>query len=299
MSHKMSERMKRMFLMAVLSMLVGLLSAQDIYVYSVIGQAERQENGKWVALQKRNALKMDDVVRVADNSALSIIDRKAEKIYSISQTSSKKVSELIANYKGKQSYAANFVSHASKSLFNGGTDKISNDAAGCTYRGDIIENDIAKALIAKAKGVSMSNFNNATTDYQISFEILDRESKQPLGNEVVIDKQAIFRIKNMSDVPLYVNILDINQLNEKYVCLPIDDATTMSHLLIPANCTIDLVAYPIEFAEPKGVDNLMLIATEVPYDLRQVKKYLEKVDPASVKSSSYPVGVYSKNITVK
>ena len=189
--------MKRMFLMAVLSMLVGLLSAQDIYVYSVIGQAERQENGKWVALQKRNALKMDDVVRVADNSALSIIDRKAEKIYSISQTSSKKVSELIANYKGKQSYAANFVSHASKSLFNGGTDKISNDAAGCTYRGDIIENDIAKALIAKAKGVSMSNFNNATTDYQISFEILDRESKQPLGNEVVIDKQAIFRIKNI------------------------------------------------------------------------------------------------------
>lgn len=285
--------------MAVLSMLVGVLSAQDIYVYSVIGQAERQENGQWVALQKRNQLKNDDVVRVADNSALSIIDRKAEKIYSISQTSGKKVSELIANYKGKQSYAANFVSHASKSLFNGGTDKISNDAAGCTYRGDIIENDIAKALIAKAKGVSMNNFNNATTDYQISFEILDRDSKQALGNEVVVDKQAIFRIKNMSDVPLYVNILDINQMNEKYVCLPIDDATTMSHLLIPANCTIDLVSYPIEFAEPKGVDNLMLIATEVPYDLRQVKKYLEKVDPSTTTSSNYPVGVYSQNITVK
>lgn len=292
-------RMKRMILMAVMSMLVGLLAAQDIYVYSVIGQAERQENGKWVILQKRNPLKMEDVVRVSDNSALSIIDRKAEKIYSISQTNGKKVSELIANYKGKQTYASNFVSHASKALFNGGSDRISNDAAGCTYRGDIVENDIAKSLIAKAKGASMNNFNNATTDYQVSFEILDRKTKQPLGSEVAIDSQAIFRITNNSDVPLYINILDINQQNEKYVCLPIDDATTMSHLLIPANCTIDLVSYPIEFAEPKGVDNLMLIATEIPYDLRQVKKYLEKVDASNTATSNYPIGVYSKKINVK
>lgn len=292
--------MKKTILAAVLSMLVGLLSAQDIYVYSVIGRAERQENGQWVMLQKRNQLKMDDVIRVADNSALSIIDRKAEKIYSIPQTSSKKISELIAAYKGKQSYAANFVSHASKSLFNGGSDRISNDAAGCTYRGDIIENDIAKSLIAKVKGAgSFDGFDNAKTDYQISFEILDRNTKSTLGAEVLVDNQAIFRITNSSDVPLYINILDINQLGEKYVCLPIDDATTMSHLLIPANCTIDLVSYPIEFAEPKGVDNLILIATEVPYDLRQVKKYLEKVDANAAATSNYPIGVYSKNVTVK
>ena len=73
----------------------------------------------------------------------------------------------------------------------------------------------------------------------------------------------------------------------------------MSHLLIPANCTIDLVSYPIEFAEPKGVDNLMLIATEIPYDLRQVKKYLEKVDASNTATSNYPIGVYSKKINVK
>ncbi len=291
--------MRKCFLIALLSMLVSLVCAQDIYVYSVIGKAEKQANGKWVALQKRDPLLLTDMIRVDNNSALSFIDRKAEKIYSISQNNGQKVSELIANYKSKQSYASNFVSHASKSLFNGGSDRISHEAAGCTYRGDIIENDIAKAILAKHNGSPLGSMNNAKTDYAISFSILDRRTKAELEGVVALDSQAVFRIKNSSDTPLYVNILDINKNGEKYDCLPIDDATTMSHLLIPGNCTIDLTTYPVEFSEPVGIDNLILIATEVPYDLRQVMKYFDKADASKVQSSNYPVGVYCKKIEVK
>lgn len=135
---------------------------------------------------KRNPLQLNDVVRVGNNSALSFIDRKAEKIYSISQNNGQKVSELIANYKGKQSYAANFVSHASKSLFNGGSDRISHEAAGCTYRGDIVENDIAKAILAKHKGNELGSMNNANTDYAISFSILDRRTRAELEGVVAL-----------------------------------------------------------------------------------------------------------------
>ena len=291
--------MKKSFLIALLSMLVSLVCAQDIYVYSVIGKAEKQKDCKWVALQKRDPLQLSDMIRVDNNSALSFIDRKAEKIYSISQNNGQKVSELIANYKSKQSYASNFVSHASKSLFNGGSDRISHEAAGCTYRGDIIENDIAKAILAKHNGSPLGSMNNAKTDYAISFSILDRRTKAELEGVVALDSQAVFRIKNNSDTPLYVNILDINKNGEKYDCLPIDDATTMSHLLIPGNCTIDLTTYPVEFSEPVGIDNLILIATEVPYDLRQVMKYFDKADASKVQSSNYPVGVYCKKIEVK
>ena len=291
--------MKKSFLIALLSMLVSFVCAQDIYVYSIIGKAEKQTNGKWVALQKRDPLLLTDMIRVDNNSALSFIDRKAEKIYSISQNNGQKVSELIANYKSKQSYASNFVSHASKSLFNGGSDRISHEAAGCTYRGDIIENDIAKAILAKHNGSPLGSMNNAKTDYAISFSILDRRTKAELEGVVALDSQAVFRIKNSSDTPLYVNILDINKNGEKYDCLPIDDATTMSHLLIPGNCTIDLTTYPVEFSEPVGIDNLILIATEVPYDLRQVMKYFDKADAYKVQSPNYPVGVYCKKIEVK
>lgn len=291
--------MRKIILMMLMSLCsIMFVGAQDIYVYSIIGSAEKQENGKWVPLQKRNPLDVKDIVRVANNSALSFIDRKAEKIYSISQTNGKSVGELIAAYKGKQSFASNFVSHASKSLFNGGSDRISHEAAGCTYRGDIVENDIAKSILLKHKGVALGSMDNAKTDYAISFDVLDRESKNVL-DAVKVDGQAIFRIKNNSDVPLYVNILDVNEAGEKFVCLPIDDATTMSHLLIPANCTIDLAAHPIEFTEPKGVDNLILIATEVPYDLRQVKSYLDKNDSSSIENADYPIGVYCKPVVIK
>lgn len=292
--------MKRIFFAAIFSMLACMLSAQDMYVYSVIGQAEKQVNGEWQLLQKRDKLSGSDIVRVSDNSALSVLDRTAEKLYSFSQTNSKKLSELIANYKGKQNYSANFVAHASKSLFNGGSDRISNDAAGCTYRGDIIENDIAKALIYKAQGVSFNDFNNAKTDYAISFDILDRNTLQPVEGSIKANSQAIVRIKNKSDMALYVNILDFDQTsNEKAVCLPIDDATTLSHLLIPAHCTIDLTTFPIGFYEPKGLNNLVLVAAEVPYDLRQVSKYLDKADVKNIQASKYPVGVYAKDIIIK
>lgn len=291
--------MRRIIFIAIMSMLSCVLFAQDMYVYSVIGVAEKQVNGKWQVLQKRDQLSDADLIRVGDNSALSVLDRKAEKLYSFSQTNSKKMSELIANYKGKQSYSANFVSHASKALFNGGSDRISHEAAGCTYRGDIIENDIAQALVFRAKGKSFDNYDNAATDYAVTFEVLDRETKQSLEGVVKIDNQAIFRIKNNSESALYINILDIDSQKNRAVCLPIDDATTMSHLLIPANCTIDLSTYPVQFAEPAGVDNLILIATEEPFDLRQVNNYLEKVDPAAVQKGNYPVGVYSRQILIK
>ena len=41
--------------------------------------------------------------------------------------------------------------------------------------------------------------DNAKTDYAISFDVLDRESKNVL-DAVKVDGQAIFRIKNNSDV---------------------------------------------------------------------------------------------------
>ena len=65
----------------------------------------------------------------------------------------------------------------------------------------------------------------------------------------------------------------------------------------PANCTVDLNDYPIEFIEPKGLDCLILIASEEPFDLRMVNRILS----TSVldQNSKYPVGVYKKNINVK
>jgi hypothetical protein len=289
--------MKKYILFIVLALISVSAGAQDLYVYSVIGKVEKKVDNEWQPLRKREKLLEKDIVRVLDNSALSIMDRQNEKVYSVSKTSEKAVQDIIGGIKDKQgSVSGQLFSHMSKSLFNGEADKITHTAAGCTYRGDIIENDIAKTIFAKQKGDSIQKIDNANTDYAVAFELIGRNNNRIITNKAAVEEQAFFRIKNNSDKPLYVNVLDIDSNGEMYVCLPTDDAQTMAHLLIPPHSVVDLKEYPIEFTDPKGEDCLLLIATEVPFDLRIINQYLqmELQEP----QIAYPVGLYRKNILV-
>lgn len=290
--------MKKIAIALLASLFSVLLHAQDIYVYSSTGVAEVQKGSEWTKLKKRDVLSANDVVRIAQNSSLTLLDKKAEKMYAIPQSGAKKLATLLDELKGKQqNVTAQFFNHAMKSMFNGGSDRISHEAAGCTYRGDIVENDIAKSLFAKMNGTSLKGATNQRTDYAISFELVEREGDNSIQGEAKIGGQAIFRVKNNGDKPMYVNVLDLDSEGETYVCLPMDDAQTMAHLLIPAESTIDLVDFPIEFTEPAGEERMVLIATEEPYDLRIVNRYLK--ENRVKQSSNYPVGLYVKNLSIK
>lgn len=289
--------MKKIAITLLTSLFCCVLHAQDIYVYSSTGTAEVQKGSEWSRLKKRDVLSSNDVIRIGQNSSLTLLDKKGEKMYSIPQSSAKTLSVLIDELKGKQqNVTSQFFNHAMKSMFNGGADRISHEAAGCTYRGDIVENDIAKSLFAKMNGTSLKGATNQKTDYAISFELVEREGNRDIQNEAKIGGQAIFRVKNSGDKPMYVNVLDMDSNGDTYVCLPMDDAQTMAHLLIPAESTIDLIDFPIEFTEPAGQERMVLIATEEPYDLRIVNKYLK--DSRVKQASTYPVGLYVKNLSV-
>lgn len=289
--------MKKIAITLLTSLFCCVLHAQDIYVYSSTGTAEVQKGSEWSRLKKRDVLSSNDVIRIGQNSSLTLLDKKGEKMYSIPQSSAKTLSVLIDELKGKQqNVTSQFFNHAMKSMFNGGADRISHEAAGCTYRGDIVENDIAKSLFAKMNGTSLKGATNQKTDYAISFELVEREGNRDIQNEAKIGGQAIFRVKNSGDKPMYVNVLDMDSNGDTYVCLPMDDAQTMAHLLIPAESTIDLIDFPIEFTEPAGEERMVLIATEEPYDLRIVNKYLK--DNRVKQTSTYPVGLYVKNLSV-
>lgn len=290
--------MKRYFVIIITAFLCGLVSAQDLYVYSTIGTAEVKKGGSWQKLKRRDAVSMTDMIRVADNSALSLLDRKAEKVYALSKTAEKSAQSAIDAVKDKQpSMSAQFFNHAMKSMFNGEADKISHSAAGCTYRGDVVENDIAKSLASKCNGAGLKTITNEKTDMAVSFEIIDRETGTVINNQTQVGTQSYFRLHNNSNTALYVNVLDLDAQGGSYSCLPMDDAQTMSHLLIPAEATVDLSEYAIEFTEPVGSDCFVLIAVSQPYDLRMVEKYL-KSNPAPA-TNAMPLGVYKREMIVK
>ena len=288
--------MKR--LISVASMLVMAVAtfAGNLFVYSVTGSVERKAGNAWQTLTKRAELQESDVVRVKDGASLSIIDKSAQKIYATGAVDGKSVSAIIKEQGSASSASTQFVAHAVKSLFNGnGTDNISHSAAGCTYRGDIIESDIAKSILAKKNSDDQFNVSNEKSDFGISFDLVDRKT-----GEIVVaakaGKEVYFRVKNNSSKILYVNVIDIASNGEMAECLPIDDAQTLSHLLIPANCVIDLEDYPVELTYPLGTDNLVLVASEVPYDLRQVNKFLKM--PNIKADGKQQIGVYSRTIAI-
>ena len=290
--------MKKIVITFMLSLLCYVVSAQSLYVYSIIGKAEVLQGNDWVKLEKRAKLSSKDNIRVGENSALSLLDRDAEKIYSIPETTGD-VSKIIESLKDKQqNVSSQFFQHAMRSMFNGGSDKISHSAAGCTYRGDEVEFDISRSIQQKLNGAKMDEISNEKTDYSISFEVIKRNTKEKVEGNANIGEQSFFRIKNNSNKPMYVNILDIDAQGKRVVCLPMDDAQTMAHLLIPANCTIDLTDYSTEFTESKGTDCMILVAAENPFDLRMVSNKIDESDNKNA-TKHFPVGIYKKKTTVE
>ena len=67
--------MKKLIIAALLC-LGELAGAQNLIVYNVTGTAEKQEAGAWKKLTRREVLQENDVVRVGQNSALSILNKE-------------------------------------------------------------------------------------------------------------------------------------------------------------------------------------------------------------------------------
>lgn len=284
------------YIIAALLCLCELAGAQNLIVFNVTGTAEKQEGGAWKRLSRREVLNDNDIVRVGNNSALSILDKGNNKVYAMKETNAEKVSALIAGIQNNSSSSSGkYFNHMVSSLVNGSSSTVSHNAAGCTYRGATIENDIARTLAFKQGNNSLVSISNGTSDYSVRFDIMDRKADTTLNN-VFIGKEAYFRITNNSNNDLYVNIIDINAEGELYDCLPIDEGMTQSHLLIPAQSVVDLKDYPISFAEPAGTDNLMLLALPEPFDLRVVNKVLQSPGLTAAKSCS--LGVYNKRVKI-
>lgn len=290
--------MKKFLILALLAF-CQLVGAQNLYVYNVIGKASWLVGTAWKPLTKRTALKQTDKVRVEANSSLSIIDKQNNKVYAFKQTQGAQVvGALVQQVSGNSSsLSSKFFSHAVASLFGGSSDKVSHNAAGCTYRGVSVEGDIARTLVYKEKNSSLVQINNAQTDYSVTFDLIDPALDSAISSPVYIGREVFFRIHNNSKKDLYVNIIDVDDDGKLSDCLPVDDGLTMSHLLIPAESVIDLSNYPVTFVAPQGTDHLILVAYDEPFDVRVVNSTL--LTPGLKPVSSTVVGLYNRMVEVR
>ena len=262
--------MKRLVLYLVCLFLACSANAQ-YYVYQTTGEVSVQHEGIWRDAYVTQKLDPSDLVRTGDRSCLVVLDRKAEKVYSFQVVSPRSVDELV---RAQSSKAKSLGSEVCQGIFDSmfGRNEKSMAAyktvSGVTYRGEEAERAIAAALAAGQQSSKM-----------VSFRLVDMDSDATL-TKVKSGEMAVVEVTNHTDKPLYFNIIDIDSNGAMSPVMPFDEYQTMLHLFVPPHSVVRFSAYPVEFYEPLGRDQLILVAHSEPFNLANVLDLWPQMSPA-------------------
>lgn len=263
--------MKRFIL--ILVCLICACSAQaQYYVYQVTGDVSICRDGVWEDAYVTRKLSGKDLVRTGDRSCVVILDRKNEKVYSFQSITPAPLEKLVNAQSPKSRKLTSEVCQGIYDvMFRQGQRSRSayEMVSGATYRGEDADRVIASALAA-----------DQGSSEQVSFRLVAVDSDDTVY-EAKAGQLAVVEVTNHADIPLYFNLIDIDSEGSVSVVMPFDEYQTMLHLYIPPRSVIRYAAYPIEFYEPAGVDNLVLAAYHEPFNLNNVLKLLPQSVPAT------------------
>ena len=105
----------------------------------------------------------------------------------------------------------------------------------------------------------------------------DVESGKEVGDVVKIGQRALFKVRNHADIPLFVNVIDVDAAGNMAECIPVPDQSYMPLLMVPANSEVVLIDFPVEFSHPAGVDTLIPLAWHEPYDVKVVIENIKTI----------------------
>lgn len=248
--------MRRLKLISILLLVSCSAFAQKLWVYSINGIAEKKEGTAWIALQRTDKLSASDLIRTGETSSLTILDRLNNKLYSFQGKAPASVKFIIESQQKNPSLAKEFISYLWKSV-NG---KVPTEikSTGVVYRDGDNASLIAQNL----------------TKYKVDVTLLSAETGDELGDVVKIGQRALFKITNHADVPLFVNVVDVDSAGNMAACIPIITLSILPLLMVPANSEVVLNSFPVEFSRPVGTDILIPIAWHEPF---YVDSVIEKI----------------------
>lgn len=262
--------MKRLILFFLSIVLAWTANAQ-YYVYQVTGEVSVGRDGKWTDAYATQKLAPSDLLLTGDRACVVVLDRGKEKVYSFQTESPRSVEDLVKSQGAKTKSLTSEVFHGIMDSMFGRKDASMtayNTVSGVTYRGEEEEREIAAALAAAQASSKL-----------LSFRLVGIDSDETL-TKVKPGEVAVVEVTSHADVALYVNIVDIDSEGNMNPVMPFDEYNTMLHLFVPPHSVVKLSAHPVEFFEPLGRDQLILVAHPLPFDLANVLKLLPDSAPA-------------------
>lgn len=286
------------------------VSAQQYTVYSVAGDVFVKENGREVRLKPRKTITAGTVLRIENESAVTVLDERNSKMFSMTETGTSTAGKLIA---GKKSSAKNlskqYMGYLVKQLFASGSKQMSHpdtymQSTATAYRSEAFDSLMLRSVAAAIAECATGNGNaekafavsgkQPSSDLDVSFELVSCDTGETLGRDVEGNTGCYVRVRNGTDELLYVNVLNIDASGNKYLVLPVDSASSCSHLLVPPMSTVAFKSEPMIFGDTASEESFLLVATEEPVDFSIL---MSPIKPSE--GSRMRTGLFGRRFSVK
>lgn len=272
--------MNRLFLLLQLLIFTSALQAQTYTVYSTIGTTRIVEGKKSVPLTPRKQINTKMRLYIGAESAVTVLDEKNNKMYSFSTEGTFLVGQLVSKASNKgRSISKQYMSYLVKQLFSEGSQKMTHpdtymQVTATSYRSASSDSMLIRRIVESlppAEGLTTEQLlcnpaNTLQTDMDVRFELVSCDTGFEIKDKVEGNTGSYVRVHNNTEEALYVNVLNIDRLGNKYLILPVDEAATCAHLLVPPMSTVSFKSEPFIFSEEPSEESFILIATQDPVD---------------------------------
>lgn len=264
----------RRLVLILIALLVAFSANAQMYVYGVNGEASVCRDGKWFTAYSSLSLQPTDLLKTGDGSYVVVLDRGERKMYSFQSAFPRTLSELVRVQKPKiRSLLGEVCQGIYNSIFakKGSEDFAYNNVSGVTYRSEDDDRMIAAAI---ASGQPSSS--------KVSFRFVDMNGNAL--NRIQSGQVAYVEVVSRLDYPVFVNLIDVDSRGSVAPVFSLAQMQAQIRLFVPPHSVVRFEGMPVEFYEPLGMDQIILIASRQPFDVKNVLKLLPTVDPGISKS---------------
>ena len=294
----MQNRIITMFLMLILA---SVIQAQTYTVYSVIGNARIVEGKKSTPLTARKQINTKARLFIGAESSVTVLDEKNNKMFSFSAEGTSIVENLIEKASKKaKTISKQYMSFLVKQLFSDESQRMIHpdtymQVTATSYRSASKDSMLVHRIVQSLPSVGglsveqqlCKSDNTLQSDMDVRFELVSCDTGFEIKDIVKKNTGGYVRVHNNTDNALYVNVLDIDEKGNKYLVLPVDEAATCAHLLVPPMSTVSFKSEPFIFSEDPMKETFILVATQDPVDFSILMNPIQNVGGKTIKSGLY------------
>lgn len=266
--------------MLLMLLFASAINAQTYTVYSVIGNARIVNGKKSIPLTARKQIDTKTRLFIGAESSVTVLDEKNNKLFSFSAEGTYSMGQLIEKVSKKaKTVSKQYMSYLVKQLFSAESQKMTHpdtymQVTATSYRSATNDSMLIYRIAQNLPQTGGLTFeqqlcksdNNLSSDMDVKFELVSCDTGFEIKDFVKKNTGSYVRVHNNTDDALYVNVLDIDEEGNKYLVLPVDEAATCAHLLVPPMSTVSFKSEPFIFSDEPIKETFILVATQEPVD---------------------------------